>query len=79
MDGMSNAVLRTDLDHTAQTFLGYTDDAQRRERVDTWMSRLDAINWQAEIDQAHLQGQDVRFGREQLEQVRLLLGEHIPL
>ena len=79
MDGMSNAVLRTDLDHTAQTFLGYTDDALRRERVDTWMSRPDAINWQAEINQAHLQGQEVRFGSEQLEQVRLLLGEHIPL
>ena len=79
MGGMSNAVLRTDLDHTAQTFLGYTDDARRRKRVDTWMSRLDAINWQAEINQAHLQGQEVRFGSEQLEQVRLLLGEHIPL
>jgi hypothetical protein len=78
MGGMSNAVLRTDLDHTAHTFLGYTDDAKRRERVDIWMSRPDAINWQAEIDQAHLQGQEVRFDGEQLEQVRLLLGEHSP-
>jgi hypothetical protein len=77
--GMSNAVLRTDLDHTARTFLGYTDDAERLERVDAWMSRPDAINWPAEIDKAHLRGQEVRFGSEQLEQVRLLLVEHRPL
>jgi hypothetical protein len=76
---MSNVALRTDLDHTAHTFLGYTDDAKRRERVDAWMSGPDAIDWQAEIDQAHLHGQEVRFGSEQLEQVRLLLGEHLPL
>jgi hypothetical protein len=77
--GMSNAVLRTDLDHTARTFLGYTDDAERHERVDAWMSRPDAINWPAEIDKAHRRGQEVRFGSEQLEQVRLLLVEHRPL
>jgi len=76
---MSNAALRTDLDHTAHTFLGYTDDAKRREKVDAWMSTPKAINWQAEIDEAHLHGQEVHFGSEQLEQVRLLLGEHLPL
>ena len=76
---MSNAVLRTDLDHTAHTFLGYTDDAKRREKVDAWMSTPKAINWQAEIDEAQLQGQEVHFGSEQFEQVRLLLGEHLPL
>jgi hypothetical protein len=73
---MPNAVLRTDLDHTAHTFLGYSDDAKRREKVDAWMSRPYAINWQAEIDEAHLHGQEVRFGTEQLEQLRLLLDEH---
>ena len=77
--GMSNAALRTDLDHTARTFLGYTDDSERLARVDAWMSRPDAINWPAEIDKAHLRGQEVRFGSEQLDQVRLLLGEHLPL
>jgi hypothetical protein len=76
---MSNDVLRTDLDHAAHTFLGYTDDANRREKVDAWMSTPEAINWQAEIDEAHLRGQEVHFGSEQLEQVRLLLGEHRPL
>jgi hypothetical protein len=76
---MSNAVLRTDLDHTAHTFLGYTDDAKRREKVDAWMSKPEEINWQAEIEEAHLHGQEVRFGSEQLEQVRLLLAEHLPL
>jgi hypothetical protein len=76
---MPNLVLRTDLDHTARTFLGYTDDAKRREKVNAWMSKPDKINWQAEIHEAHLHGQDVRFGSEQLEQVRLLLGEHLPL
>jgi hypothetical protein len=76
---MSEAVLRTDLDHTAHTFLGYTDDAKRRAKVDAWMSGPEAIDWQAEIDEAQLHGQDVRFDSEQFEQVRLLLGEHRPL
>jgi hypothetical protein len=71
--------LRTDLDHAARTFLGYADDNERREKVDAWMSKPDTINWQAEIDEAHSQGQEVRFGSEELEQVRLLLGEHLPL
>jgi hypothetical protein len=75
---MSNA-LRTDLDHTARTFLGYTDATKRLERVEAWMTSPDAINWQAEIDEAQLDGQEVRFGSEQLEQVRLLLAEHLPL
>jgi hypothetical protein len=76
---MPNAALRTDLDHTAHTFLGYTDDAKRRAKVDAWMSTPKAINWQAEIDEAQVHGQEVHFGSEQLEQVRLLLGEHLPL
>ena len=74
-----HSVLRTDLDHTAQTFLGYSDDAKRRQRVDGWMRKPDAIDWQAEIDEARSQGQEVRFGQEEAEQVRLLLGEHLPL
>jgi hypothetical protein len=77
VSGMPN-FLRTDLDHTARTFLGYVDDAKRREKVDTWMmSRPDTINWQAEIDEAHSHHQEVRFGSEELEQVRLLIGEHL--
>jgi hypothetical protein len=76
---MSNTGLRTDLDHTAHTFLGYTDDARRHAKVEAWMSKPEAIDWQAEIDEAHLHGQEVRFGSEQFEQVRLLLGEHRPL
>ena len=76
---MRKDVLRTDLDHTAQTFLGYSDDAKRRQKVDGWMRKPDAIDWQAEIDEARSQGQEVRFGQEEAEQVRLLLGEHLPL
>jgi hypothetical protein len=76
--GVTN-LLRTDLDHTAHTFLGYTDGAKRHAKVDVWMSTPDAIDWQAEIDEAHLLGQEVRFGSEQFEQVRLLLSEHRPL
>jgi hypothetical protein len=74
-----HAVLHTDLDHTAQTYLGYSDDAKRRQKVDGWMRNPDAIDWQAEIDEARRHGQEVRFGREEAEQVRLLLAEHLPL
>jgi hypothetical protein len=74
-----HSVLRTDLDHTAHTFLGYSDDAKRRRKVDGWMRKPDAIDWQAEIDEARRHGQEVRFGQEEAEQVRLLLGEHLPV
>lgn len=70
--------LRTDLDHTAYTFLGYSDDAKRRKKVDAWMLKPDAIDWQAEIDSARREGQAVRFGQDEAEQVRLLLAEHLP-
>ena len=70
--------LRTDLDHTAYTFLGYSDDAKRREKVDAWMRKPDAIDWLAEIDSARREGQAVRFGQDEVKQVRLLLAEHLP-
>jgi len=66
--------LRTDLDHTAYTFLGYSDDAKRRQKVDGWVRKPDAIDWQAEIDGARRQGQEARFAKREAEQVRLLLG-----
>lgn len=69
--------LRTDLDHTAYTFLGYSDDAKRRERVDAWMRKPDAIDWQTEIERARRDGQAVRFGQDEFDQVRLLLAEHV--
>jgi hypothetical protein len=68
--------LRTDLDHTAYTFLGYSDDAKRREKVDAWMRKPEAIDWPAEIDSARREGQAVRFGQDEAKQVRLLLAEH---
>lgn len=71
--------LRTDLDHTAYTFLGYSNDAKRREKVDAWMRKPDAIDWQAEIEKARRDGQAVRFGQDEVDQVRLLLAEHVPL
>ena len=71
--------LRTDLDHTAYTFLGYSDEAKRREKVDAWMRKPDAIDWPAEIDSARREGQAVRFGHAEAQQVRLLLAEHLPL
>jgi hypothetical protein len=74
-----HAVLRTDLDHTAHNFFGYSDETKRREKVDAWLRTPDAIDWQAEIDEARRGGQVVRFGQEEAEQVRLLLAEHLPL
>jgi hypothetical protein len=73
------AVLRTDLDHTAHNFFGYSDDTKRREKVDAWLRKPGAIDWQAEIDEARRGGQEVRFGQEEAEQVRLLLAEHLSL
>jgi hypothetical protein len=57
------AVLRTDLEHCSH-FLGYSDDAKRRRKVDAWMRKPDAIDWQAEIDQARRHGQELRLGQE---------------
>lgn len=70
--------LRSDLDHTAYTFLGYSDDAKRREKVDAWMRKPDAIDWPAEIDSARREGRAVRLGEAEAQQVRLLLAEHLP-